>query len=393
MSIKDKIKNITPEMIEWRHAIHERPEVAYQEEKTSLFISNKLSEFDIEVHKGIGKTGIVGVIHGKENKGPKKSIGIRADIDALPMTEKTNLPYASKNEGSMHACGHDGHTTMLLGAAKYLSETRNFHGTVYCIFQPAEEGGNAGAKAMINDGLFKKFKINSVWGIHNWPGIPVGEAVIHEGFAMAGGDIIVIEVKGKGGHAAQPQHANDPMVAAGLTITALQSLISRQLDPFKSAVLSITKIEGGSAFNVIPDIVTIGGTLRSTDQKNRNMMLDKIKKVVSNACAISNCEVNIEIRPGYPPTINNKECAKLASKIFKKTYGENSINLNETPTMGSEDFSYMLDEKPGAYIWLGAGANSEKLHSPFYDFNDELLPVGAQYWSDLAENVLVEQSS
>ena len=390
MNIKQKIKDIVPEMMEWRRQIHEKPEIAYQEKVTSKFIANKLKDFGVEVIEEFGKTGVVGIIQGKENKGQEKSIAIRADMDALPMTEKTNLPYSSKNEGAMHACGHDGHSTMLLGAAKYLSETKNFYGKVYCVFQPAEEGGNAGAKAMINDGLFKKFKIDSVWGIHNWPGIPVGEAVIHEGFAMAGGDIIVIEVKGKGGHAAQPQHANDPMVAAGLTITALQSLISRQLDPFKSAVLSITKIEGGSAFNVIPDTVTIGGTLRSTDQKNRNMMLEKIKKVAANACAISNCEVNVEIRPGYPPTINNKECAKLASKIFKKTYGENSINLKETPTMGSEDFSYMLEEKPGAYIWLGAGASSEKLHSPFYDFNDELLPIGAQYWTDLAENILVE---
>ena len=326
-------------MTKWRHQIHEKPEIAYQEKITSKFIANKLKDFGVEVIEEFGKTGVVGIIQGKENKGQEKSIAIRADMDALPMTEKTNLPYSSKNEGAMHACGHDGHSTMLLGAAKYLSETKNFYGKVYCVFQPAEEGGNAGAKAMIDDGLFKKFKIDSVWGIHNWPGIPVGEAVIHEGFAMAGGDIIVFEVKGKGGHAAQPQYANDPMVAAGLTITALQSLISRQLDPFKSAVLSITKIEGGSAFNVIPDTVTIGGTLRSTDQKNRNEMLDKIKKVVSNTCAISNCEVNIEIRPGYPPTINNKECAKLASKIFKKTFGDNSINLKETPTMGSEDFS------------------------------------------------------
>ena len=390
MNIKQKIKDIIPEMTEWRHLIHEKPEIAYQEKVTSKFIAKKLKDFGVEVIEEFGKTGVVGIIQGKKNKGQEKSIAIRADMDALPMIEKTNLPYSSKNEGAMHACGHDGHSTMLLGAAKYLSETKNFYGKVYCVFQPAEEGGNAGAKAMINDGLFKKFKIDSVWGIHNWPGIPVGEAVIHEGFAMAGGDIIVFEVKGKGGHAAQPQYSNDPMVAAGLTITALQSLISRQLDPFKSAVLSITKIEGGSAFNVIPDTVTIGGTLRSTDQKNRNMMLEKIKKVAANACAISNCEVNVEIRPGYPPTINNKECAKLASKIFKKTYGENSINLKETPTMGSEDFSYMLEEKPGAYIWLGAGANSEKLHSPYYDFNDELLPIGAQYWTDLAENILVE---
>ena len=390
MNIKHKIKNIAPEMIEWRHNIHENPEIAYQEKDTSDFISKKLKEFGIEVHQGIGKTGIVGIINGKKNKGLEKSIGIRADMDALPMIEKTNLPYASKNVGSMHACGHDGHTTMLLGAAKYLSATRNFYGTVYCIFQPAEEGGNAGAKSMINDGLFKQFKIDSVWGIHNWPGIPVGQAVIHEGFAMAGGDIIVITVEGKGGHAAQPQYSNDPIVAAGLTITALQSLIARQLDPFKNAVLSLTKIEGGSAFNVIPDKVTIGGTLRSTNQVIRNEMLKKIQKIVQNACEISNCKVDIEIRPGYPPTINDKKSAKLASEIFKNTFGNGSINLQETPTMGSEDFSYMLEEKPGAYIWLGAGEKSEKLHSSYYDFNDELLPIGAEYWANLAETILVE---
>ena len=389
MNIKQKIEQITPAMIEWRHSIHEKPEVAYQEKDTSDFISKKLNEFGIEVHQGIGKTGIVGIIKGK-NSNSKKTIGIRADMDALPMTEKTNLPYASKNEGSMHACGHDGHSTMLLGAAKYLAETRNFHGTVYCIFQPAEEGGNAGAKAMINDGLFKKFKIDTVWGIHNWPGIPLGQAVIHEGFAMAGGDIIIFTIEGKGGHAAQPQYSNDPMVAAGLTITALQSLISRQLDPFKNAVLSLTKIEGGSAFNVIPDTITIGGTLRSTNTIIRDDMLKKIKKVVLNACAISNCKVNIEIRPGYPSTINDKKSAKIASEIFKKTFGEASINVIETPTMGSEDFSYMLEEKPGAYIWLGAGEDAEKLHSAYYDFNDALLPIGAEYWANLAETILVE---
>ena len=389
MNIKKQIKYITPEMIEWRHTIHEKPEIAYQEKDTSDFISKKLNEFGIEVHQGIGKTGIVGIIKGK-NSSSDKAIAIRADMDALPMTEKTNLPYASKNEGAMHACGHDGHSTMLLGAAKYLAETRNFYGTVYCVFQPAEEGGNAGAKAMINDGLFKKFKIDTVWGIHNWPGIPVGEAVIHEGFAMAGGDIIVVTIEGKGGHAAQPQYSNDPIVAAGFTITALQSLISRQLDPFKNAVLSLTKIEGGSAFNVIPDTVTIGGTLRSTNESIRNDMLKKIKSVVVNACQISNCEVNIEIRPGYPPTINDKKSAKLASEIFKNTFGDTLINLDETPTMGSEDFSYMLDKKPGAYIWLGAGVNSEKLHSAHYDFNDDLLPIGAEYWANLAETILVK---
>jgi len=388
MTIRKHIKDFIPEMNEWRHYIHENPEIAYEEHNTSDFIAAKLTEFNIEVHRGLGGTGIVGVIHGKDNGASKKSLGIRADIDALPMTEKTNLTYSSKNDGKMHACGHDGHTTMLLGAAKYLAETKNFLGTVYCIFQPAEEGGNAGAKSMIKDGLFSKFNIDSVWGIHNWPGVPVGQAVIHEGFAMAGGDIIVITIEGKGGHAAQPQFSNDPIVSAGLTITALQSCISRQLNPFDQSVLSLTKIEGGSAFNVIPDKVTIGGTLRSTNTDTRNDMLEKIKHAAQGACAINNCSVNIEVRPGYPSTINDKKSAKFASIVFENSFGINSINKEEKPTMTSEDFSYMLHEKPGAYIWLGAGEKSEKLHSAHYDFNDELLPIGAEYWASLAEKTL-----
>ena len=388
MTIRKHIKDFIPEMNEWRHYIHENPEIAYEEHNTSDFIAAKLTEFNIEVHRGLGGTGIVGVIHGKDNGASKKSLGIRADIDALPMTEKTNLTYSSKNNGKMHACGHDGHTTMLLGAAKYLSKTKNFLGTVYCIFQPAEEGGNAGAKSMIKDGLFSKFNIDSVWGIHNWPGVPVGQAVIHEGFAMAGGDIIVITIEGKGGHAAQPQFSNDPIVSAGLTITALQSCISRQLNPFDQSVLSLTKIEGGSAFNVIPDKVTIGGTLRSTNTDTRNEMLEKIKHAAQGACAINNCSVNIEVRPGYPSTINDKKSAKFASIVFENAFGINSINKEEKPTMTSEDFSYMLHEKPGAYIWLGAGEKSEKLHSAHYDFNDELLPIGAEYWASLAEKTL-----
>ena len=388
MDIRKHIKDLIPEMNLWRHYIHENPEIAYEEHNTSDFIATKLTEFNIEIHRGLGGTGIVGVIHGKDNGASKRSLGIRADIDALPMTEKTNLSYSSKNDGKMHACGHDGHTTMLLGAAKYLAETKNFLGTVYCIFQPAEEGGNAGAKSMIKDGLFSKFNIDSVWGIHNWPGVPVGQAVIHEGFAMAGGDIIVITIEGKGGHAAQPQFSNDPMVSAGLTITALQSCISRQLNPFDQSVLSLTKIEGGTAFNVIPDKVTIGGTLRSTNTDTRNDMLEKIKHAAQGACSVNNCSVNIEIRPGYPSTINDKKSAIFASSVFENSFGMNSLNKEEKPTMTSEDFSYMLQEKPGAYIWLGAGEKSEKLHSAHYDFNDELLPIGAEYWASLAEKTL-----
>jgi amidohydrolase len=390
MNINKQIQVLIPEMREWRHHIHQNPEIAYEENNTSDFIAQKLNEFGIEVHRGFGGTGIVGVIQGKHKGTSNKSIGIRADMDALPMSEKTNLIYSSKNEGKMHACGHDGHSTMLLGAAKYLAETRNFCGTVYCIFQPAEEGGNAGAKAMINDGLFTKFHIDSVWGIHNWPGVPVGRAVIHKGFAMAGGDIIILTIEGKGGHAAQPQFSNDPIVSAGLTITALQTAISRQLNPFDQAVLSLTKINGGSAFNVIPDNVSIGGTLRSTNKKTRDDMLTKIKKIASNACDINNCKVNLEIRPGYPSTINDIKSAEFASKVFEDTFGIGSLDTIEKPTMTSEDFSYMLQEKPGAYIWLGAGENSEKLHSVYYDFNDELLPIGAAYWSNLAETILTK---
>ena len=390
MNINKQIQVLIPEMREWRHHIHQNPEIAYEENNTSDFIAQKLNEFGIEVHRGFGGTGIVGVIHGEHKGTSNKSIGIRADMDALPMSEKTNLIYSSKNEGKMHACGHDGHSTMLLGAAKYLAETRNFCGTVYCIFQPAEEGGNAGAKAMINDGLFTKFHIDSVWGIHNWPGVPVGRAVIHKGFAMAGGDIIILTIEGKGGHAAQPQFSNDPIVSAGLTITALQTAISRQLNPFDQAVLSLTKINGGSAFNVIPDNVSIGGTLRSTNKKTRDDMLTKIKKIASNACDINNCKVNLEIRPGYPSTINDIKSAEFASKVFEDTFGIGSLDKIEKPTMTSEDFSYMLQEKPGAYIWLGAGENSEKLHSVYYDFNDELLPIGATYWSNLAETILTK---
>ena len=390
MNINKQIQVLIPEMREWRHHIHQNPEIAYEENNTSDFIAKKLNEFGIEVHRGFGGTGIVGVIHGQHKGTSNKSIGIRADMDALPMSEKTNLIYSSKNEGKMHACGHDGHSTMLLGAAKYLAQTRNFCGTVYCIFQPAEEGGNAGAKAMINDGLFTKFHIDSVWGIHNWPGIPVGQAVIHKGFAMAGGDIIILTIEGKGGHAAQPQFSNDPIVSAGLTITALQTAISRQLNPFDQAVLSLTKINGGSAFNVIPDNVSIGGTLRSTNKKTRDEMLTKIKKIASNACDINNCKVNLEIRPGYPSTINDIKSAEFASKVFEDTFGTGSLDKIEKPTMTSEDFSYMLQEKPGAYIWLGAGENSEKLHSVYYDFNDELLPIGATYWSNLAETILTK---
>lgn len=386
MKFNKNIQDLIPTMKKWRQTIHSFPEIAYEEYKTAEFIEKKLKEFGIKVIKNIGKTGLVGILEGKKKS--SKSIGLRADMDALPMDEKTNLSYSSKNLGKMHACGHDGHVTMLLGAAKILSEDKNFSGKVYFIFQPAEEGGRAGAKSMINDGLFKKFKIDNVWGIHNWPGVELGKAVIHKQFAMAGGDIFEINILGKGGHAAQPNVSNDPIIALGFIIVSLQTIVSRQLDPFSNAVLSITKINSGSAFNVIPENAYLGGTLRSTNEHDRNNLLKKIKSLVEQTAISHNCKVDFKIIPGYPPTVNDEKSASFAHEIYEKYFGKDMIDENCTPTMGSEDFSYMLKEKPGAYIWLGAGTNSEKLHSPYFDFNDKLLPFGVKYWECLVKENL-----
>ena len=386
MNFEKNIQDIIPSMEKWRQKIHSKPEIAYEEFETSKFITEKLEEFGIEVHTGIGGTGVVGILKG--NKKSEQAIGLRADMDALPMSEKTNLKYSSKNAGKMHACGHDGHVTMLLGAAYNLSKDKNFSGTVYFIFQPAEEGGRAGAKSMINDGLFDNFKMDSVWGVHNWPGVELGKAVIHEEFAMAGGDLFEINIIGKGGHAAQPQHSNDPVIALGFIISSLQTILSRQLDPFSNAVLSITKVNAGTAFNVIPESSYIGGTLRGTNEKERNYLLKKIEETSKNTALAHNCDIEFKINPGYSPTVNYKNSAKKVTEIYKSTFGEDMVDANHSATMGSEDFSYMLQERPGAYIWLGCGENSEKLHSPYYDFNDKLLPIGAKYWTSLVKNLL-----
>ena len=341
------------------------------------------------MHRNFGGTGLVGVIEG--NQGDLKSgkaIGLRADMDALPMPEETNLPYASKRDNRMHACGHDGHTTMLLGAARYLAQTRNFNGTVYCIFQPAEEGGNAGARSMINDGLFEKFHMDSVWGMHNWPGLEVGRAVAHCGPAMAGADIFILTVNGKGGHAAMPHLTRDPIAATGMCVVALQTLISRQLDPFDHAVISLTKLEAGSAYNVIPASATIGGTVRTMKAQTRERPIREIKTVAQNAAATLGCDVSMELRPGYPPTLNHEEDALYARAVITDMLGPDALETEMSPVMGAEDFSFMLQQKPGAYIWLGAGMDSENLHSPHFDFNDDLLPIGSSFWVQLAESKL-----
>ena len=389
MRLKKELNELHVDMISWRHQIHQNPEIAYEEEKTAEFVAKKLEDFGIAVHRGLGKTGVVGVIDGHgEAECKLKAIGLRADMDALPMTEQTNLPYASKNLNAMHACGHDGHTTMLLGAAKYLAEHRPFKGTVYCIFQPAEEGGNAGARSMIKDGLFEKFPMESVWGMHNWPGLEAGRALAHIGPAMAGADIFILTIEGVGGHAAMPHQTRDPVVASGVVITALQTLVSRQTDPFDQAVISLTRLDAGSAYNVIPSIASIGGTLRTMKLDTRQQLLEQIEEVAKTAAKVTGCNVEMELRPGYPPTINHELDAVFARDVISDVLGTNGLETEMSPTMGAEDFSYMLEEKEGAYIWLGAGKNSQNLHSPLYDFNDELLPIGASLWVKMVETKL-----
>ena len=394
MNLIAELKQKKTEMASWRQHLHQFPEIAYEEMMTSNFVAAKLESFGIKVHRGLGKTGVVGVIHGQDSyDSMSPAIGLRADMDALPMEEQTNLAYASKHPNRMHACGHDGHTTMLLGAAEYLAKHRQFKGKVYCIFQPAEEGGNAGARSMINDGLFDRFPMDSVWGMHNWPGLETGQALAHIGPAMAGADIFILTIEGAGGHAAMPHQTRDPIVAAGMITVALQTLVSRQLDPFDQAVVSLTKLEAGSAFNVIPNVATIGGTLRTMKASTREDFLQRIETVAKMVAKVTGCEVSMEIRQGYPPTINHEADALFARGIISDVLGPEGLQTDLTPAMCAEDFSYMLQEKEGTYIWLGAGKESVQLHSPLFDFNDDLLPIGASLWVRVVEAKLPNHAS
>ena len=384
MPIINSISNIKKEMQEWRRYLHENPELGFEEYNTSKFIVKKLNEFGIKAFQNIGKTGVVGVL-----KGSKKgdgSIGLRADMDALEMPEENNFEHKSKSKDKMHACGHDGHMAMLLGAAKYLSETKNFGGTVYFIFQPAEEG-LGGGKVMVEEGLFQEFPMQTVWGMHNWPGLDVGKAAIHFGPVMASADTFKITIIGKGGHAAIPHLTRDPVPVSASIISALQTLVSRNINPVNSAVVSVAMIRAGTASNVIPDEVEMLGTCRTLHQKDREKLENGIKNISKSIAQASGLDAEIDYFQGYPSTENTIKEANEACEIVEDVMGVNAIEKNIPPSMASEDFSYMLKEKPGAYIWLGAGNPGEgkMLHNSCYDFNDEILPIGASYWSRLVE--------
>jgi amidohydrolase len=388
MPIVNRVADLQPDIQAWRRDIHEHPELLYDVHRTAAFVAERLREFGCdEVATGLGRTGVVGVIRGRKpaGKGDIKGIGLRADMDALPIEEATNLPYASKTPGKMHACGHDGHTAMLLGAARYLAETRNFSGDAVVIFQPAEEGG-AGAAAMIKDGLLDRFPIDQVYGMHNGPGIPVGSFAIRSGPIMAATDAIDIQIEGLGGHAARPHICIDSVLAGAQLITALQSIVSRSVDPLESAVISICEFHAGHARNVIPQTAELKGTVRTLTVEMRKLIEKRVREVVAGVAQMTGTKIDLKYERGYPVVVNHASQTDFATQVAKEIAGD--ANVREmAPMMGAEDFAYMLEQRPGAFIFCGNG-DSAGLHHPAYNFNDDAIVFGTSYWVKLVENTL-----
>ena len=381
MPVINRIAEFADEVAGWRRDFHLHPELGYELPRTAARVAELLKSFGVdEITTGVGRSGVVGVIKGR---GPGKSIGLRADMDALPILERSGSPWTSLTPGRMHACGHDGHTAILLGAARYLAETRNFDGNVVLIFQPAEEGG-AGARAMLEDGLIERFGIDEVYGLHNMPGRALGSFGIRAGGIMAASDEFNITIEGSGGHAAIPHTTVDPIIIAAQLILALQTLVSRNVDPMRSAVLSVTMLEAGSAFNIIPQMVKITGTVRTLDEHLRDYMEARLKDVTHGIAATFGGKAEITYRRGYPVTVNDAEAAEFAAKVAADVVGDERVQYPADPSMGGEDFSYMLQARPGAYVFLGNGPSSD-LHSDTYDFNDDNIPIGVSYFVKLVE--------
>ena len=387
MAINNRIAEFTPEMTEWRQHIHQHPETAFEEHNTSDYVAMRLHEFGVEVHRGLAGTGVVGTLKGSRGDGP--AIGLRADMDALDIEEKNEIDYKSENPGKMHACGHDGHSAMLLGAAKYLAETRNFSGTVHFIFQPAEEN-EAGGRVMVEEGLFDKFPVESVYGMHNMPGIPVGEFAIRPGPIMASSDIFEITLTGIGTHAALPQLGRDPVIAASQLVTALQAITSRTVSPLDAAVVSVTQLHMGDTWNVIPEEAVIRGTTRAFKPEVQDHLEAELSRVTNGIAAAFSIEARVSYERRYPPTINEPLETILTADVAREIAGADMVSLDKDPMMGAEDFAFMLNEKPGAYMWIGNGPGDGgcMLHNPRYNFNDNILALGASYWAKLAETRL-----
>ena len=385
MPIINRIADYQEELTVWRRYLHQNPELGFEEFKTSDFVANKLEDMGLSVHRGLAGTGVVATLVSGDGTGG--SIALRADMDALPLQEKGSIAHRSETPGKMHACGHDGHTTMLLGAAKYLSETQNFNGTVQFVFQPAEEGKGGGEK-MIEDGLFKLFPADEVYGMHNMPGIKVGEFAVAPGPMMAARDNFEILIQGRGSHAAMPHQGVDPVVVGSHIVLALQTITSRNINPQESLVVSVTQFHAGEAFNIIPDTVTLKGTCRVFNSELQETLPDRIRQIMDGVSSTFGANSELTYHKGYPATINAVSQTNFCADVAKEIAGsEDGEDLKPTPSMGAEDFSYMLQERPGCYIWAGNG-DSAGLHHPEYDFNDQLLAVGASYWSRLVEQRL-----
>ena len=383
MPIINRVADLADEVTAWRRDFHENPELLYDVHRTAGIVAEKLKGFGCdEVATGLGQTGVVAVIRGRTNASGRV-IGLRADMDALPIEEATSLPYASKVPGKMHACGHDGHTAMLLGAAKYLAETRHFDGTAVVIFQPAEEGGGGG-NAMVKDGLMERFGIQEVYGMHNWPGLPVGHFAMKAGPIMAAADRFTVTIEGKGGHGAYPQDCIDPIVTAAHVITALQTVASRSVDPLQSLVVSVCTVKAGEAFNVIPQTAALLGTVRTLSPEVRDLAETRIRAIIDNVCAAFGARAQVDYSRGYPVTVNDAARTEFVASVAKDVAGESAVDTTIRPEMGAEDFSFMLEKRPGAYVFLGNG-DTAGVHHPAYDFNDEAIPYGVSLWAKIIE--------
>jgi amidohydrolase len=388
MPIVNRIADLHPEIAAWRRDLHAHPELLYDVHRTAALVAEKLKTFGCdEVVPGIGRTGVVGVIRGRKSAGnARKVIGLRADMDALPIEEASSVPYKSTVPGKMHACGHDGHTAMLLGAAKYLAETRNFAGTAVVIFQPAEEGG-AGGKAMVRDGLMERFGIEEVFGMHNYPGLPVGEFALRPGALMAAADRIIIEIEGVGGHAARPHFAVDSVLVGAQIINQIQSIVARNVDPLKAAVVSICVFQAGNTDNVIPQTALLRGTARSLTPDVQDLLERRLHEIVEGTARLYGAKAKLTYTRDYPVTRNHARQTDFAAQVATEVAGRERVDIDVPPVMGAEDFSFMLEARPGAFIFVGNGETAG-LHHPAYDFNDDAIPFGTSYWVRLVETAL-----
>ena len=388
MPIVNRIADFHADMTAWRRDIHAHPETAFEENRTAARVAELLESFGIAVERGIAKTGVVGTLKG--GAPGSRAIALRADMDALHINEKTGAAYASQNDGRMHACGHDGHTAMLLGAARYLAETRNFAGTIHFIFQPAEEN-EGGARVMVEEGMLARYPVEAIYGMHNWPGLPAGQFAVRPGPMMAAFDIFEITVSGRGAHAAMPHLGIDPVVAAAQIVNGLQTIASRNTHPLQGAVVSVTQIHGGDTWNVIPESVVLRGTTRAFDPEVRDALEPAIRRVAEGVAAALGATVALRYERRYPPTVSSPAETEIAAGAAAALVGADNVRRDLLPSMGAEDFAWFLQEKPGAYIWIGNGEAAAMLHNPHYDFNDEILPLGASYWARLAETVLAKR--